>query len=73
MTAASTTDLAPDAKIDTHKARQARIYGIVLIGLAVLVAAVFGYGSEGNATFGLSRPRDPWVIPNLVVPAASFN
>lgn len=73
MTAASTTDLAPDAKIDTHKARQARIYGVVLIGLAVLVAAVFGYGSEGNATFGLSRPRDPWVIPNLVIPAASFN
>jgi len=73
MTAASTTDLAPDAKIDTHKARQARVYGIVLIGLAILVAAVFGYGSEGNATFGLSRPRDPWVIPNLVIPAASFN
>lgn len=73
MTAASTTDLAPDAKLDTHKARQARIYGIVLIGLAILVAAVFGYGSEGNATFGLSRPRDPWVIPNLVIPAAPFN
>ena len=73
MTAASTTDLAPDAKIETHKARQARIYGIVLIGLAILVAAVFGYGTEGNATFGLSRPRDPWVIPNLVIPAAPFN
>jgi len=73
MTAASTTDLAPDAKIDTHKARQARIYGIVLIGLAILVAAVFGYGAEGNATFGLSRPRDPWVLPNLVIPAAPFN
>jgi ABC-type uncharacterized transport system permease subunit len=73
MTAASTTDVAPDAKLDTHKARQARIYGIVLIGLAVLVAIVFGYGTEGNARFGLSRPTDPWALPNLIVPAAPFN
>ena len=60
MTAASTTDHAPDAKIDTHKARQARIYGIVLLGLAVLVAAVFGYGSVGNADLRLvAASRSP--------------
>jgi len=73
MTAASTIDMGSAEKIETHKARQARIYGFVLIGLAVLVAIVFGYGTEGDASFGLSRPRDPWAIPNLVIPAAPFN
>ena len=73
MTAASTIDTASAAKLDTHKDRQARIYGIVLIALAVLVAVVFGYGTHGDASFGLSRPRDVWVLPNLVVPAAPFN
>lgn len=74
MTAASTTDtLAPAARVDTHKARQARIYGFVLLALAVLVAFVFGYGTEGDASFGLSRPRDVWALPNLVIPAGPFN
>ncbi|WP_193178013.1 ABC transporter permease [Oricola nitratireducens] len=73
MTAASTTDTAPAAKMDTHKDRQARIYGVVLIALAVLVVLVFGYGTAGDASFGLSRPRDAWVLPNLVIPAGPFN
>ncbi|MCI5074576.1 ABC transporter permease [Oricola sp.] len=73
MTAASTTDTASGTKMETHKDRQARIYGAVLLGLAVLVAGVFALDTAGDATFRLSRPRDPWVVPDLVVPAAPFN
>lgn len=73
MTAATTTDLASHEKLDTHKARQARIYGFVLLALAVFVAIVFGHGSAGDASFGLSRPRDVWALPNLVIPASPFN
>jgi len=73
MTAASTTDLAPEGKLDTHKARQARIYGFILLALAIFVAGVFGMDSSGDATFRLSRPTDTWALPNLVVPATPFN
>jgi general nucleoside transport system permease protein len=73
MTAPSMIDLTPAAMMDTHKAHQARLYGFVLLACAVLVATVFAYGTEGAASFGLSRPRDAWVVPNLVIPAAPFN
>ncbi|WP_421849545.1 ABC transporter permease [Oricola sp.] len=74
MSAATTTiNTASGNKLDTHKARQARIYGFVLIALAVVVAAIFGADSAGDATFRLSRPNDTWALPNLVVPAAPFN
>ena len=72
-THATATNLPPAAAMDTHKARQARIYGFVLIGCAVLVAGVFGYGTEGDASFGLSRPRDTVVLPDLIVPAGPFS
>ncbi len=60
-------------KLDTTKVRQAHITGWILLALAVLAALVFGAGSEGIATFRLSRPTDPWALPNLQVPAAAFN
>ena len=60
-------------KLDTGKQRRARITGFILIALAVLVGFIFALDSVGNATFRLSRPTDPWVVPNLVVPAMSFN
>jgi ABC-type uncharacterized transport system permease subunit len=58
-------------KLDTSGQRQARIVGGVLIGLALLV--LFVLGAEGDATFRLSRPTDPWALPNLVVPAGPFS
>ncbi|MFZ2101021.1 MAG: ABC transporter permease [Oricola sp.] len=73
MTAASTTDVASTTKLEPGKQRQARISGFILLALAILVAAVFGYESAGDATFRISGPRDTWVVPNLVVPAAPFN
>ena len=32
----------------------------------------FGLGIEGQATFRLSRPTDPFALPNLILPAHSF-
>src|SRR5688572_11406941 len=60
-------------KIDIGRQRRARISGVVLIGLAVLVALVFGLDTEGTAVFRLSRPTDALPLPDLAVPAASFN
>lgn len=60
-------------RIDVGRQKQARISGVVLVGLAVMVALVFGAGSEGTAVFRLSRPTDALVLPDLGVPAAQFN
>lgn len=60
-------------KIETVKARQARQAGIALIALAVFVSYVFALGTEGDATFRLSRPTDRWALGDLVVPAEPFN
>lgn len=75
MTSTPTSDVAAQKgrKLDTAKVRQARITGWILLGLAVLAALVFAAGSEGVATFRLSRPNDRWALPNLQVPAATFN
>lgn len=54
-------------KLDTGKSRQARITGVILLGLAVLVATVFGQDSAGEATFRLSRPTDALAVPDLVI------
>ena len=59
--------------LDSSKARQARITGAVLLALSILVLFAFGMGVDGDATFRLSRPTDPWALPNLVVPAGPFN
>ncbi len=68
------TTMAPMQRgaIDPNSRLRAVITGWVLIGLAVLAAAVFGLDSAGNATFRLTLPRDLVPLPNLVVPAAPF-
>ncbi|CUH67785.1 urea ABC transporter, permease protein UrtB [Thalassovita gelatinovora] len=58
--------------IETGKQRQSRIIGGLLILLAIFVVVVFGWGLSGDATFRLSRPTDPFALPNLVVPSAPF-
>ena len=75
MTSTPTTDpvALQSRKLDTAKVRQARITGWILLVLAVLAAVVFAAGSDGVATFRLSRPTDRWALPNLQVPAATFN
>ena len=59
--------------LDSAKVRQAHVSGWILLGLAILAAVVFGAGSEGIATFRLSRPNDPLALPNLSIPAAPMN
>lgn len=62
---------APGAA-DPIRMRQTRIVGMILLALSVFVAWVFGGGSEGVATFNLTRPRDAIPLGPLVVPAAPF-
>jgi simple sugar transport system permease protein len=65
-------DTVSGQNLDQFKRRQTLITGWILMGLAVLVAGVFGLESESSATFRLSLPRDPVSIPNLVVPSAPY-
>ena len=53
--------------------QQTLITGYLLIVFGIFVSFFFGFGIEGDATFKLSRPRDPYVIPNLIVPASKYN
>ncbi len=57
---------------DPIRMRQTRVVGIVLLALSLFVAWLFGGGSEGVATFNLTRPTDALPIGPLVVPAAPF-
>ena len=59
-------------RIDTSEQRRARIVGGLLIALALFIVFVFGLDAAGDATFRLSRPRDTWVLPSLVVPSRPF-
>ena len=63
------------SEVELSKQRQTRIIGWLLIVLAVFVAGVFGFGSagEGDAAFRLTRPNDPFPLPNLVVPSAAYS
>jgi ABC-type uncharacterized transport system permease subunit len=71
MTMIATAPAGP-ANLDQIKRRSTLINGFLLIALAVFVAATFGLGSSGNATFRLALPGDLMVLPDLVVPAAPY-
>ena len=51
---------------------RARFIGITLLLLAAFVAIVFASGTEGDATFGLSRPLDTVQLDPLVVSASGL-
>jgi ABC-type uncharacterized transport system permease subunit len=56
---------------DLGSLRRTRVTGAILILLALFVVVVFG-DAPGDATFRLSRPRDAWVLADLIVPAQPF-
>ena len=53
--------------------KQTQLIGYILVALGIFATLIFSVGTEGEAVFRLSRPRDPFVLPNLVVPASSYN
>jgi simple sugar transport system permease protein len=57
--------------VDLGSQRRTRVTGAILILLALFVTIVFG-DAPGEATFRLSRPRDAWVLADLIVPAQPF-
>lgn len=63
--------MSDTAAIDLGAKRRTRIVGAILILLAAFIVLVLG-DAPGDATFRLSRPRDTWVLPNLIVPAQPF-
>ena len=71
MTMTATAPAGP-ANLDQIKRRSTLINGFLLITLAVFVAATFGLGSSGEATFRLALPGDLVVLPDLVVTAAPY-
>jgi general nucleoside transport system permease protein len=72
MTSATMASAAP-RKLDTAALRQSKVAGVILIVLALISALVFAQVEASDAVFRLSRPTDRWVLPDLVVPAISFN
>lgn len=67
----SVTETSPTLAVDLGAKRRTRIVGAILILMGAFIVLVLG-DAPGDATFRLSRPRDTWVLPNLVVPAQPF-
>lgn len=67
----SSAEVSPTISADLGADRRTRTVGAILILMAAFLVLVLG-DAPGDATFRLSRPRDNWVLPNLVVPAQPF-
>ena len=58
--------------IEENKTKKSIIVGLCLIVLGSIIYVFLGLNIEGYATFRLSRPTDPFALPNLILPAHSF-
>ena len=58
--------------IEEKKTKKSIIVGLCLIVLGSIIYIFLGLNIEGYATFRLSRPTDPFALPNLILPAHSF-
>ena len=58
--------------IEENKTKKSIIVGLCLIALGSIIYIFLGVNIEGYATFRLSRPTDPFALPNLILPAHSF-
>ena len=58
--------------IKENKTKKSVILGLCLIALGSIIYIFLGLNIEGYATFRLSRPTDPFALPNLILPAHSF-
>ena len=67
MTTTETREIRTPADI-----RRAKILAVVYVVLAAIAMLVFGLGSEGSATFGLTRVGDTFDVPDLVISASGL-
>ena len=58
--------------IEEKKTKKSIIVGLCLIVLGSIIYIFLGLNIEGYANFRLSRPTDPFALPNLILPAHSF-
>lgn len=58
--------------IEEKKTKKSIIVGLCLIVFGSIIYIFLGLNIEGYATFRLSRPTDPFALPNLILPASSF-
>ena len=58
--------------IKKNKTKKSTIVGLCLIAISSMIYIFLGLNIEGYATFRLSRPTDPFALPNLILPAHSF-
>lgn len=68
----SISDPQTQPALNYAQQRQSRIIGYILLAMAAFAALVFGSGLEGEAVFRLTRPGDPFPVPNLSVTAAPY-
>ena len=52
--------------------KRSRVLAVVYLVLALVVLWAFGFGSEGSATFVVSRPGDAIRIGDIVVPSSGL-
>jgi general nucleoside transport system permease protein len=70
---ATTTDSGPVTDIRTHaEIRRSRAIAVIYFVLAVVTVLVFGIGSEGSATFVLSRGTETFQVGDLTIPTAGL-
>ena len=53
--------------------KQALLTGYLLVVFGIFISFFVGFGIDGDAVCTLSRTRDTFVLPNLVVPASEYN
>ena len=58
--------------IEEKKTKKSIIVGLCLIVLGSIIYIFLGLNIDGYATFRLSRPTEPFALPNLILPAHSF-
>lgn len=66
-----TVTTAPDIK-SPAEIRRSKIIAIVYVVLAIVALFAFGFGSEGSATFGLSRDVDSIQLPDMTISASAL-
>jgi len=71
VTAPTTTDVLREIRTPAE-IRRAKVLSVVYLLLAAVTLLAFGLGSDGSATFVVSRPGDTFQVGDISVPAATL-